>query len=223
MARIARLVVPGYPHHVIQRGNRKQTVFFHDEDRKAYLKLIKHYSNAAGVQFLAWCLMDNHVHCIAIPSEEDSFRSTFGEAHQRYTRRINFRYGWRGYLWQGRFSSYILSEQHLYAAVRYVELNPVKAGIVKAAEDYPWSSAKAHVYGTEDLLGCDLNFFRSEIADWRAYLGKEDEASNNSLFEKHAQTGRPLGNNGFLAHLESITGRRLQRQKPGPKPKQLFP
>lgn len=216
MARIARVVVPGLPHHIIQRGNRRQRVFFSDHDRKSYLDYLKLYARKEGVRFWAYCLMDNHVHIIAVPDKEDSFACGFSEAHRRYTRLINFREGWRGYLWEGRFKSYPLSELHLYAAMRYIERNPVRAGIVKNAWDYSWSSAKAHVYRQKDSLLED-NFVLSEINNWKSYLLEEEEQALTRLLKLHANTGRPLGDNNFIKQIEGLTGRILHKQKPGPK------
>ena len=124
MARIARVVIPNYPHHVIQRGNRNQDVFFSDKDKQAYIDILHEHASRAGVAFWAYCLMDNHVHLIAVPDHENSLARGIGEAHRKYTRMVNFREGWRGYLWQGRFNSYVMDERHLYAAIRYVERNP---------------------------------------------------------------------------------------------------
>jgi len=219
MARMARLVVPNYPHHVVQRGNRKQEIFFSDRDKEIYLDLLRRYAKEAGLIFWAWCFMTNHVHFICIPSHEDGIRQAFSETHRRYSRMINFRYGWRGYLFQGRFLSYVLSEAHLYAAVRYVELNPVKARIVSKAEDYSWSSAKHHVHKAQDPL-CSKSFLEDEIQDWRAYLAADNHHRQEALFQKHAATGRPLGDETFLKTLEQITGRELVKRKPGPRPRQ---
>ena len=119
MARIARVVVPEVPHHVVQRGNRRQDVFFKSEDRSEYLKILKKQSVKYGFKIWAYCLMRNHVHLIVVPQDVDSFGKGIGEAHKEYTRMINFREGWRGYLWEGRFKSHPLDEQYLYSAVRY--------------------------------------------------------------------------------------------------------
>lgn len=216
MARTARVVIPDYPHHIIQRGNRRQKVFFSDEDKKAYIDLLRKCATKAGISFWAYCIMDNHVHLIAVPENEDSLAEGMGETHKNYTRMINFRQGWRGYLWQGRFISYPLDEQYLYAAVRYVERNPVRAGLVKKAEDYPFSSAKAHALKQEDILLSD-NFMLSEIEDWSLYLAQEDESSHVNLFKQCAHTGRPLGDEKFIIKLEELTGKTLRRKKPGPK------
>ena len=142
MARIARIVVPGMPHHVVQRGVRRMDVFFSDDDRYAYLDLLAEQGRRFGVRYLAWCLMANHVHLIAIPEQESSLARGIGEAHRRYTRRINFQQGWRGYLFQGRFHSFPLDGNYLLAAMRYVLRNPVRAGLVNRPWDYPWSAAR---------------------------------------------------------------------------------
>src|SRR5512136_131394 len=152
MARIARVVVAGVPHHVVQRGNRRQPVFFSTADYKAYLRLMATWCQRERVEVWAYCLMSNHVHLVAVPDSERGLARAIGEAHRRYTVRVDQRENWRGYLWQGRFSSYPLDEQYLLAAVRYVELNPVRARLVELPWQYPWSSAAAHVRGRDDVL-----------------------------------------------------------------------
>lgn len=216
MARIARVVIPNYPHHIVQRGNRSQVVFFSDEDKKSYISLLHKYALTSGISFWAYCLMDNHIHLIAVPDKEENLAKGIGETHRNYTRMINFRYGWKGYLWQGRFVSYLLDERHLYAAIRYIERNPVRAGLVEKAEDYPWSSARAHVFNKKDVLLSD-NFVISEIEDWSSYLTGEDDEQDLTLFRKHSRTGRPLGDEKFYTKLEKIAGRILRKKKPGPK------
>ena len=218
MARIARVVIPGYPHHIIQRGNRRQDVFFSDKDKQAYLDLLELHAKPSGLEFWAYCLMDNHVHLVAVPDREESLALGIGEAHRRYTRMIHFREGWRGYLWEGRFKSYPLSEAHLYATMRYIERNPVRAGLVKKAEEYRWSSAKAHVHKKKDKILSD-NFVLSEIRDWREYLADEDKAKDINLFKKHMNTGRPLGDDKFIEEVSNIIKRDLIKKKPGPKKK----
>ena len=126
MPRIARVVVPRYPHHVTQRGNRRQQTFFCDDDYRAYLELMAEWCKRCGIEIWAYCLMPNHVHLIAVPNSEDGLRRGIGEAHRRYTRRVNFRERWRGHLWQGRFASFVLDDLYLLAATRYVEMNPVR-------------------------------------------------------------------------------------------------
>ena len=177
MARLARLVVPQVAHHVTQRGNRRQPVFFGDEDYAAYRDLVAAACAAHGVRCLAWCLMPNHVHLILVPAGADGLRAALGEAHRRYSRRINFAHGWTGYLWQGRFASYPMEDAHLMTAVRYVELNPVRAGLARRAEDWPWSSAAAHLSGRPDGL-TDLSALAGIHRNWRAMLRRGLEAGD---------------------------------------------
>jgi putative transposase len=213
MARIARVVVEGFPHHVVQRGNRRQPTFFCDDDYAAYLALMGEWCAKQGVEIWSYCLMSNHIHLIAVPEREDSLRSAIGEAHRRYTRRVNFREGWRGHLWQERFHSFPMDENYLLAAARYVEQNPVRAGIVSEPTAYRWSSAAAHVAGQDDCLVKVRPLLELE-PDWESFLnrGLSSETLNN--FRKHEQTGRPLGNQTFVNKLEKTLGRILRPLKP---------
>ena len=214
MARLARLVIPGLPHHVTQRGNRRQPTFFHDGDYAAYVELLADWCREEGVEIWGYCLMRNHVHLIAVPAAEQSLRRAIGEAHRRYTRRINFREQWRGYLWQGRFASFVMDEPYLVAAARYVELNPVWAGLVADAGEWPWSSARPHLRRRDDRLVKTAPLL-AMIADWRALLDsavREDELRD---LREHGHTGRPLGSASFLDRLESMVGRVLRPQKGG--------
>lgn len=218
MARIARLVVPNYPHHITQRGNRRQPVFFSDDDYRAYIELLSEARENADVEVWAYCLMPNHVHIIATPNDEDGLRRFLGEAHRHYTRRINFREGWRGHLWQERFHSFVMDEPHLLAAARYVELNPVRAGLCRNAPQWPWSSARAHLQGADDGL-VTVKPMLQMVPNWREYLrGRNDESTQDS-FRLHSRTGRPLGTDSFLEHVEKQSGRRLRLRKPGRKAK----
>jgi putative transposase len=147
MARLARVVAPGLPHHVTQRGNRRQQTFFSDDDYATDTALLAEHCAAARAAVWAWCLMPNHVHLILVPPEADSLRASLGEAHRRYTRHVNSRAGWRGFLWQGRFASCPMDEAHLLTAARYVERNPVRAKLARRPRDWRWSSARAHLAG----------------------------------------------------------------------------
>lgn len=218
MARIARVIVAGIPHHVTQRGNRRMTTFFRDEDYQAYISLLGEWCKKCGVEIWAYCLMPNHVHLIAVPESEDGLRRGIGEAHRRYSRMINFRENWRGHLWQGRFASFPMDESYLLAAARYVEMNPVRAHLVADAVSWPWSSARAHLAGKDDDLVKVAPLL--EIAgDWKLFLaGAEAEEQTNDI-RKHERTGRPLGSEGFIEKLESALERTLKRGKPGPKEK----
>ena len=217
MTRLARVVAPGIPHHVTQRGNRRQTTFFNDQDYAAYLDLLAVQLARASVALWAYCLMPNHVHLILVPQTEDGLAAALGEAHRRYTRRVNFREGWRGFLWQGRFASFPLEGDHLPAAARYVELNPVRAKLATGPEDWPWSSARAHLAG-RDAGALSVRPLLDRVGDWRTFLdgGLGEEALE--ALRRHERTGRPLGSTAFVERLESMLGRPLKKRKPGPKP-----
>lgn len=214
---MARIIVPNIPHHVTQRGNRKQTTFFVEEDYIVYKSLLRDWCGKNGVQILSYCLMPNHVHIIAIPLSNESLHLALGEAHRRYTRRINFRNDWFGHLWQGRFFSVPLSESHLIHAIRYVELNPVRAGIVSDPFCYPWSSAKSHLYHLDDKLLSKESFI-SGIDNWKNFLQDDIPLDFNDI-RSHTKTGRPLGNENFIEKLEKLSGRTDLKKKPaGRKP-----
>jgi putative transposase len=214
MARLARLVIPGLPHHITQRGNRRQQTFFNDGDYAAYVELMAEWCREQGVEIWGYCLMPNHVHLIAVPKTEDGLRRAIGEAHRRYTRRINFREKWRGYLWQGRFASFVMDEPHLLAAARYVELNPVRAGLTLDAEQWPWSSARAHLSGSNDRL-TNVAPMLAMINDWRGFLNSAIHEEELRDLREHGRTGRPLGSATFVERLEVIAGRVLKPQKGG--------
>jgi putative transposase len=214
MARISRVVVPEYPHHIIQRGVRSLAIFQTEEDRQQYLRFLAEETGRFGVEILAWCLMTNHVHFIAVPQKADSLARAFGEAHRRYTRMKNFQEGVRGYLFQGRFNSCVLDEIHLLAAASYVELNPVRAGIVKRAWRYPWSSAAFHIgLGKMDLLVKDPTL-RGLVKNWKEFL-LEASPAKNEVVRKMTRTGRPLGDIGFVKVVERLTSRDLSMGNPG--------
>ena len=217
MARLARIVIPSVPHHVTQRGNRRQQVFFDDGDDRAYLALLAEHLGKAGVAVWGWCLMPNHVHLMLAPPDAAALRAALSEAHRRYSRMVNFREGWRGYLWQGRFASCPMDEAHGLMAARYIELNPVRAGLVGRPEDWRWSSAGAHLTGVNDGL-TETGALGIAAAEWDAFLasGLGDDALDT--IRGGERTGRPLGDGAFVKRLERATGRRLARQRPGPKP-----
>jgi len=229
MARLPRIAIPSVAHHVTQRGNRRLPVFFSDEDRIAYLGLLAGAAEASGTRCLAWCLMDNHVHLILVPESEDGLRAMLGEAHRRYTRSVNFREGWRGHLFQGRFASYPMDDAHLMMAVRFVEVNPVAAGLVTAVEEWCWSSARSHLAGKRmagDPL-TDIGALGAHVRNWRGMLrhglaaadaGAEDEAVAEEI-EARLRTGRPLAAADWIARQEAALCRPLAPQKPGRKPR----
>ena len=218
MPRISRIVAVDFPHHVTQRGVRSMDIFHGDGDRRQYLQYIKEEAQRSEMDILAWCLMTNHVHFIVVPHTETSLARGFGEAHKRYTRMRNFRDNARGYLFQGRFGSCVLDERHLLTAVRYVENNPVAAGMARYAWEYQWSSAAYHVGAVkEDVLLSNRNLF-GLVKNWRNYLLETTEGSDDlKEVKRSTRTGRPAGSHDFVKKVEGLTGRRLQRQKPGPK------
>ena len=207
------------PHHVTQRGNPRQQTFFCQDDYRAYLALMTEWCGRRGNRIWAYCLMPNHVHLIVVPETEDGLCRGIGEAHRRYTRRVNFREGWRGHLWQGRFASYVMDEPYLMAAARYIERNPVKAQLVDHAADWPWSSARAHCEGRGDVVA-EGDWLAERIAgwicSWAEYLQEPDEEALAIQMRKLENTGRPLGNGAFIERLGSLLGRDLFPKKPGP-------
>lgn len=218
MARMARAVAVGVPHHVTQRGNRRQPTFFGDGDYRLYQALLADACRRRDVAVWAWCLMPNHVHLLLVPATAEALRLALGEAHQRYTRTVNRREGWTGHLWQGRFASAALGEGHLVAAARYIELNPVRAGLVQRPEQWRWSSARAHLAGRGDGL-VRAHPLPAMIPDWRAFLDAGVADGEADALRRSERTGRPLGDDAFLADLETRLGRRLRPGRRGPKPK----
>ncbi|OGR59784.1 MAG: hypothetical protein A2X34_09600 [Elusimicrobia bacterium GWC2_51_8] len=213
MSRLARVVLPGCPHHITQRGVRSMGVFSCSNDRLEYLRLLKLHGNKHNVLFLAYCLMTNHIHLIAIPEKADSLARAIGEAHRLYTLGINNRLGVRGYLFQGRFYSCPMDEAHTVAAAAYIERNPVRAGMAAKAWEYPWSSARLHVgLSARNCLTDSKNFFETPDK-WRAFLDKEPVLPEG--FQKNFRTGRPLGSPDFMAKAERLTGRILRPKPPG--------
>jgi putative transposase len=218
MTRIARIIAAGTPHHITQRGNRRMTTFFRDEDYREYLSLMSGWCQQCGVEIWAYCLMPNHVHLIAVPESEDALRRGIGEAHRRYSRMINFRENWRGHLWQGRFASFPMDENYLLAAALYVEMNPVRANLVQDPASWLWSSAQAHLTGKDDGL-VKVGPLLEMVGDWKLFLDGADEERLNAI-RRHERTGRPLGTADFVERLELHLGRTLKHRKPGPKGKQ---
>ncbi|MCX6570769.1 MAG: transposase [Candidatus Aminicenantes bacterium] len=203
MPRAARIVIPGIPHHITQRGNRRQRVFFSDDDKALYLRLFSKWAEKSGLIVWAYCLMDNHVHHVAVPFKEASLAEALGQTHKAYTKVINEREGWRGFLWQGRFSSYPMDDPYLYRAMRYDELNPVRAKIVENAIEYSWSSARAHVLGEANPL-----LARPPLGmngqEWAIYLREGLIESETRLFRDHSGSTTPLGDEDFFRRIGVI-------------------
>lgn len=212
MPRIARVVVAGLPHHITQRGNYQQDVFVNEEDRKQYLLWVKEYSIKHNLFILAYCLMHNHVHFIAIPNRPDSLAKTFNSAHMRYSQYFNRKLRQRGHLWQGRFYSCVLDESHLIVAARYIERNPVRAGLVEKPWHWPWSSALTHINEKDDGY-IKLDYLLSSVGmsytSWKDYIGYRDEKNFLQHIRKHTLTGRPLGSAEFIKDIEKKVNRKL--------------
>ena len=213
---MGRVVAPGFPHHVTQRGNRRMQTFFVEEDYRRYGALMAEWCTRLNVAVWAYCFMPNHVHLVLAPESAEGLHRAVSEVHRRYTRDVNFREGWRGHLWQGRFASYVMDERHLLAAVRYIELNPVRAGLVEHPEQYPWSSARAHVRGRDDAL-VRVAPMLDLAGDWASYLALDPDDSECTSLRRHERTGRPFGAPDFVERLENQLGRFLRKRKPGPK------
>ena len=219
MARLARLVIPGAPHHVTQRGNGRGQTFFDDEDYALYRDLLGEAAHKAAAEVWSYCLMPNHVHIIITPSDEDGLRRTFADAHRRYTGYINARRRVTGHLWQGRFGSVVMDEEHLAHAVRYVALNPVGAGLVSRAQDWTWSSTMALVAGHDDKLLMAAPVLE-RYGDFSTFLSDGgDDISVITALRQSETTGRPLGSERWIVELEQQTSRKLRPQKRGPKKK----
>jgi putative transposase len=220
MARIARLVVPGIPHHVTQRGNRRETTFFGDDDYRLYRTLLAEAAGKANAEIWAYCLMPNHVHVILTPSDPDGLRRTFADLHRRYTAHVNARNRWTGHLWQGRFGSVAMDEAHLFSAIRYVSLNPVRARLVARAEDWPWSSVRAHLACRDDGV-VKVAPVRQRIEDFAAFLGAAfDEDATYAALRRAETIGRPLGGKDWIDALEREHGRKLAPGRRGRKPRE---
>ena len=221
MPRLARVVIPGLPHHITQRGTRSQDVFFDDEDRARYLEFVRDCAERYGVAIRAWCLMTNHVHFVAVPAAGDSLALCFGTAHKRSSRMVNFREGWRGFLFEGRFGSSPMDEAYTHHALRYVLRNPVRAGLCRVPWRYEWSSAAFHVgRRPADPLVSPDGKIEKMVGNWTEFLAEPDADEVLCRLRRESAAGRPLGTGKFLQKLEKKLNRNLVRGRPGrPKKK----
>jgi putative transposase len=221
MPRQPRVVAVGAPHHITQRGNNRQEVFLSDEDRLIYIDLIREQSRICGSALLGYCLMTNHVHLVAVPDRADSFSRALQRAHSRYTQWFNRRYQRSGHLWHNRFFSCCLDRDHLTAALVYVDLNPVRAGMVGDAQDYRWSSARAHVEGVDPLDLIDAADWRQvrTRAEWGECLMTPPAESTVTRLRMATRSGSPCAGLKFVRSLEKETGRRLELRTRG-RPRQ---
>jgi len=221
MTRLARMIIPGVPHHVTQRGNRRERIFFEDGDEAVYLDLMATQLKRYGVECWSYCLMPNHVHLILTPMDETGLARAVGETHRRYTAFIGARGRWTGHLFQGRFGSVAMDEDHLLAALRYVALNPVRAKLVERAQDWPWASTQAHIAGV-DTPYVKVQPALSRTGDFAAFVtdARDDEPMWSDILKAEV-IGRPVGAKDWIAALERQYGKILSPQKRGPKPKDM--
>ena len=215
---MARLVIPGLPHHVTQRGNGRARTFLNDDDYALYRNLLAENCAAAGVEAWAWVLMPNHVHLILTPSDEHGLRRALAATHRRYAGLIHAREERTGHIWQGRFGCVAMDEAHLAAAIVYVALNPVRAKLVEHAEKWRWSSTPAHLRSVAKDGLTTVAPVRERFPDLEARLATGEDEMLSARLRKAEQIGRPLGSAAFIADLERRTRRRLTPARPGRKP-----
>ena len=218
MARLAR-TVPGLPHHVTERGNQTEPNFFEDGDQEIYCDLLAEQTRKSGVEVWAYCLMPNHVHLILTPSTEKGLGMALGETHRRWANWVNARGRWRGHLFEGRFASVAMDEAHLISAARYVSLNPVRARLAVRAEDWPWSSVRAHLKGEDDGLVV-VRPLLDRVERFGELIAEEPQieaahARAMQALRASEGIGRPLGTADFVKDLEQRLGRPLARRAPG--------
>jgi putative transposase len=211
MPRVARIIADNHPCHITQRGNNRQDVFLDDEDRTAYLSFLKALTEQHKVRVLGYCLMKNHVHLVVLPEKAALLAKAIGGTHFRYAQYFNKKYKRSGHLWQNRFYSAVLEEMHLVSAMRYIERNPVRVGEAVIPEQYPWSSAKAHVTGngTGDLLDMQLWQKLVDGKHWKDVLRDEADDSAEKIIRRHTMTGRPFGPEAFIKKLEKQLDRKV--------------
>jgi putative transposase len=212
MPRVARTVFAHLPHHITQRGNRREDVFFNTEDRTIYLKWLGEYATKFKVEVVAYCLMTNHIHLILIPSTADGLQKLLKPLHMRYAQRLNRARGQQGHVWQGRYFSSVLDDDYFRAALRYIERNPVRARMVKKAENYEWSSAAGHCGRVKDGLLKTTPAWRASFADindWPAWLAEPDEDEKLLVLRRNAMMGLPCGSEKFISKIEKRAGRNL--------------
>jgi putative transposase len=223
MPRRARCVLPGVPYHVTQRGVDRQATFSVEDDRHTYLRLLRENLGEAEVRVWAWCLMSNHVHLILLPGREDSLSLLMRRVHGRYAQYYNTRWGRTGHLWQNRFFSCILGIEHLWAAIAYVERNPVRAEMVASAAEYRWSSAAAHLTGQDTTGLLDMEWWHKQAPkNWEEVLAVEQPETAQQL-RQCTYSGRPFGTESFVIEIGKKIGRTWVRGRPKKKDKATLP
>lgn len=218
MARLARAVVPGAPHHVLQRGNPGQRIFQSSEDYREYIELVAAGCKRARVSILGYCLLPKQVQLILVPPNAKALRNALGEAHRRFTRSVNTRRERKGGLFRGRFASFPMDKASLPLLMRFVEQAAVRSRAARSARDWRWSSATAHLKGKPDGF-VDVTPLAKAAKNWKDELAKALAAADLKSIAASESTGRPYGSPAFVAAVEKRLGRTLARQRPGPKPK----
>lgn len=220
MPRHARAVFSGVPHHVTQRGNQRRNAFFEDSDGFAYLCLLKEHAKRQSIEVVAYCLMPNHVHLVLVPSTADGMHRALKAIHGRYAQRVNRMRQLVGHLWQNRYFSSPLDSSHFMNAVRYVELNPVRAGLARKAEDYRWSSAAAHCGLLRDpvIERRPQSTLFTSIDDWSKWLARGVPDECVRLLRQNGCQNLPCGSTEFVAGLERLAGRPLTFKPQGRPP-----
>lgn len=214
MPRSARLVVPGHPFHLTHRGNNKQKVFYSDDDRRKYLFWFEEACQEWGMRVLSFCLMDNHVHFIAIANQLDSFARVINVVHRRYAIYLNQKHEASGHLWEGRYYSCLLDNNHLIAALRYVERNPVRAQMVHKPWDWAWSSAGEHVGRGKGYISLeDARTFVS-IPSWKEYISQNEQEEDLNEIRKQTMSLKAWADLDFKESIENKYGVQLM-----PKPR----
>ena len=215
MPRIARAVALDYPHHIIQRGNNRQKVFFAIDTRKKYLELVNEYAGQWDASVLAYCLMTNHIHLLIKPHQDDSLAKMMQGVSQGYAKYINKRYKRTGRLWESRYYSCVVDEEsYLWQVARYIEKNPKRAGLVKQEEDYPYSSARAHVLDAPDDVLTEELFDKEERNSYIEFLKTEPTDKETSNIRKATKIGRPLGDENFIIKIGKLLDRQFQKTAP---------
>jgi putative transposase len=217
VARLARVVAIDVAHHVTQRGNRRQVIFTSDSERSVYMGLLRESAEHHCLSVIGYCLMSNHVHLVVIPRKTESLASTFKATHGQYASYWNAAHHSSGHLWQGRFYSCSLDPAHLWEALRYTELNPVRAGMVSSAAQWKWSSAAVHCGAAEPDACLEMAPWRERwtTVSWQSFLGLGETEAELALIRQCTHTGRPFGTSDFVQYLEQTTQRKLAPRKGG--------
>ena len=206
MPRNPRCVLPQIAYHVTQRGVNREQVFYSDQDRKTYLHLVASQLTETQVRALGWCLMTNHVHWVVVPAQEDSLAVLFRRVHGRYAQYLNAKRQRTGHLWQNRFFSCPVAAEREASVLRYVEWNPVRAGLVACPEAYQWSSAVAHLTGPqkESIPILDWTYWRQQggAEQWTSRLAVVQDVNDVYHLRRATYSGAPFGPASFVASVE---------------------